>query len=108
MFRVCLEIRNGQRTYKQGEGGNRKICWSEKKSYMAGAYRMFRKYNIPTEIVDKEPELGEGSLFFKDKYSISNTIVLTLILAFVLFVMIRLDVKHYLFRKKIAAPEGQM
>ncbi len=58
------------------------------------------KYSFPTEIVDKEPELGEGPLFFKDKYSISNTIVLCLILGVVVFIGIRIDIKHYLIRRK--------
>ena len=62
--------------------------------------KIAEKYNIPTEIGEKEPELGEGSLFFKDKYSVSNTIVLTIILAIVVFVVLRIDVKHYLFKKK--------
>jgi len=62
--------------------------------------KIAEKYDLPTEISDKEPELGEGSLFFKDKYSISNTIVLTIILAIAVFVIMRIDVKHYLFRRK--------
>jgi len=44
--------------------------------------------------------LGEGQLFFKDKYSISNTILLTLFLAVVVFVVIKIDVRYYLFQKR--------
>jgi poly-gamma-glutamate system protein len=62
-----------------------------------------RKYNLPSEISDKAPEIGEGSLFFKDKYSVSNTIVLTILLAVVVFVTIRIDIKHYLFKRKSKA-----
>jgi poly-gamma-glutamate system protein len=57
------------------------------------------KYDLPTEVTDKAPDLGEGSLFFKDRYSVSGTIILTVILALVVFVVIRIDVKHYLFRR---------
>lgn len=58
------------------------------------------KYNLPAEVIDKAPELGEGSLYFKDRYSVSSTIILTIILAVVVFVVIRIDVKHYLFKRK--------
>jgi poly-gamma-glutamate system protein len=59
------------------------------------------KYNLPTEVGDEAPDLGEGSLYFKDRYSIVSTSVLTLLLAVIVFVFIRIDVKHYLFRKKV-------
>jgi poly-gamma-glutamate system protein len=59
------------------------------------------KYNLPTEVVDQAPDLGEGSLYFKDRYSIVSTSILTLVLAVVVFAVIRIDVKHYLFRKKV-------
>jgi poly-gamma-glutamate system protein len=58
------------------------------------------KYNLPIEIEDAPPVLGEGSLFFKDKYSISSTLMLTFVLFSVVFVLIRIDVKHYLLKKK--------
>lgn len=62
--------------------------------------KMAQKYNLPTEVADKAPSLGEGSLFFKDKYSVSGTITLAVILAIVVFLMIRIDIKHYLFKRK--------
>jgi len=58
------------------------------------------KYNFPVEVGEEAPKLGEGSLFFKDRYSVSSTIMLTFILVLIVFVMIRIDVKHYLFKKK--------
>ncbi|HYQ86154.1 MAG TPA: poly-gamma-glutamate system protein [Bacteroidota bacterium] len=58
------------------------------------------KYNLPIEVTEKAPELGEGSLFFKDRYSVSSTIILTVILGVVVFAVIRIDVKHYLFKRK--------
>jgi poly-gamma-glutamate system protein len=58
------------------------------------------KYGLPVEVTEKAPDLGEGSLFFKDRYSISSTIILTVILGVTVFAVIRIDVKHYLFRKK--------
>ncbi len=58
------------------------------------------KYGLPADVKEKAPDLGEGALFFKDRYSISSTIILTVILALTVFAVIRIDVKHYLFRKK--------
>jgi len=58
------------------------------------------KYNFPTEVAETAPKLGEGSLFFKDRYSVSSTIILTILLGLIVFVMIRIDIKHYLFKKK--------
>ena len=58
------------------------------------------KYDLPVEVIDKAPNLGEGALFFKDRYSVSSTIILTVILAIVVFAVIRIDVKHYLFKKR--------
>lgn len=57
------------------------------------------KYNLPTEVGEKIPELGEGSLFFKDRYSVLSTIILTVILTVVVFVTIRIDIKHYLIKR---------
>ncbi len=57
------------------------------------------KYDLPVEVVEKAPSIGEGALFFKDRYSVSSTIILTVLLAIVVFGVIRIDVKHYLFRK---------
>jgi poly-gamma-glutamate system protein len=62
--------------------------------------KLAEKYNLPTDIRDKEQDLGDGTLFFKDRYSISNTIFLALLLAAVVFVVLRIDVKHYLFKRK--------
>jgi poly-gamma-glutamate system protein len=68
------------------------------------------RYDLPDTVADKAPEVGQGKLYFKDRYSVTSTILLTAILALVLFVFIRVDVKHYLFRKrpilKHAAPGG--
>lgn len=64
------------------------------------------EYGLPTVVTPERPELGEGPLFFKDKYSISSTVFLTTLLLLVLFIFIRLDVAHYLFRRRHpAAPQ---
>ncbi len=68
---------------------------------LSNVEKIAEKYGIPTEIGDKEPELGEGALFFKDRYSIVGTALLTVLLSFIVFVMIRIDIRHYAFRKRM-------
>ena len=63
------------------------------------------KYGFPVEIGDQPPQLGEGTLYFKDRYSIVSTLVLAVILAVTVFVVIRIDVKHYLIRRTPAPTE---
>ncbi len=58
------------------------------------------KYNLPTDIGDEPPKIGEGSLFFKDRYSVSSTLMITVALGIVVFAVIRIDLKHYLFKRK--------
>lgn len=61
--------------------------------------KIAERYELPTVVEEQAPEVAQGSLFFKDKYSIFGTVIYTIILAIVLFIFIRVDVKHYLFRK---------
>ncbi len=66
------------------------------------------KYGFPVEIGDTAPELGEGVLYFKDRYSIVSTLMLTIILAIIVFIVIRIDVKHYLFKHRTPQLENQI
>lgn len=56
-------------------------------------------YGLPTVVGPDAPEVGQGSLYYKGRYNISTTAVLTIVLAFIVFVVIRLDLKHYLGRR---------
>ena len=64
--------------------------------------KLAARYDLPDTVQDTAPEVGQGKLYFKDRYSVTNTIFLTAALALVLFVFIRIDVKRYLFRKRPA------
>jgi poly-gamma-glutamate system protein len=57
------------------------------------------KYDLPGSFT-LSPEIGEGSLFFRERYSISTTTIYTAILLVVVFVFIRIDVKHYLVGRR--------
>jgi hypothetical protein len=48
------------------------------------------------------PEVGTGGVFFRDRYNVPLAGVLAVLYGFLIFVVVRIDIKHYLFRK----PEG--
>lgn len=48
------------------------------------------------------PELGTGQIFYRDRYNVPLAGVLAALYAFIVFVVVRIDIKHYLFRPKDA------
>ena len=57
------------------------------------------RYGLPTEVTP-EPEIGEGSMFVQERYSITTTIIYTVILLLILWVAIRIDLRYYIYRNK--------
>ncbi len=51
-------------------------------------------YGLPIDIIPR-PVVGEDPIFFRDQYSISSTIIYTVILMLVVWAAIRIDVKYY-------------
>ena len=45
------------------------------------------------------PDVGTGGIFFRDTYNVPLAGVLAVLYGFLIFVVVRLDLKHYLFRK---------
>ncbi len=64
------------------------------------------RYSLPTEVGDNPPSTGEGPLFFKDKYSVSSIVIITVLLAAVVFAVVRIDLRHYLVRRRTRATEA--
>lgn len=52
------------------------------------------KYGLPRDVVPR-PVVGEDPIFFRNEYSISSTIIFTLVLVAVVWTAIRIDVKYY-------------
>lgn len=52
------------------------------------------KYGLPRDVVPR-PVVGEDQIFFRNEYSISSTIIFTLVLVAVVWTAIRIDVKYY-------------
>ncbi len=57
------------------------------------------KYQLPAEVVP-EPVIGEGSIFVQERYSITTTVIYTVILLLILYGAIRLDFRYYIYRNR--------
>lgn len=57
-----------------------------------------KRYGLPVVVGPNPPEIGSGALFYKERYDITITSILTLLLAIVVFATIRLDLRHYVTR----------
>ncbi len=58
-----------------------------------------RKYGLPETPVPMPP-IGEGPLFFRDRYTVELVAVYLGVLALTVFVFIRIDVRYYLARRR--------
>jgi poly-gamma-glutamate system protein len=66
---------------------------------LTNVVKMAERYDLPAVVGPEAPEVGQGSLYFRGRYDISTTLILTVFLALIVFVVIRLDLKHYLGRR---------
>ena len=57
-------------------------------------------------VTPERPEIGLGSLYYKKRVDVTATALLTALLASVVFIVIRLDVKHYIRRNPRAAEDA--
>jgi len=57
------------------------------------------KYKLPVDVTS-EPEIGEGLVFVQKKYSITTTVIYTVILLVILWGAIRFDFRYYIYRNK--------
>lgn len=45
------------------------------------------------------PEIGTGGVFYRDRYNVPLAAILAILYGFLIFVVVRIDIKHYLFRR---------
>jgi poly-gamma-glutamate system protein len=57
-----------------------------------------QEYSLPVAPIPL-PEPGDGRLYYEYKYSVTFAIIATIILAFVLFIMLRFEIDYYLKRR---------
>jgi len=61
--------------------------------------RIAERFDLPAVVGPEPPEVGQGSLYYSEHYDITWTVILTTLLAVIVFVVIRLDFTHYLIRR---------
>jgi poly-gamma-glutamate system protein len=59
---------------------------------------LIERYGLSEEPVPL-PEVGTGGTFYLDRYNVPLAGVLAILYGFVIFAVVRLDIKHYLFRR---------
>ncbi len=64
-------------------------------------------YNLPAVVGPEAPAIGEGSLYFRDQFNTSTTIILTAVLMVVVFAVIRIDLRHLFFRRRSSVATAQ-
>ena len=57
------------------------------------------RYGLPVEVTPA-PEVGEGPVFVQERYSITTTVVYTVVLLAILWVAIRIDFRYYIYRNR--------
>jgi len=57
------------------------------------------RYRLAEIVTPSAPAVGEGPLYFRDRFDTTMTAVLTALLALIVFAVIRLDLRHYVKRR---------
>jgi len=66
--------------------------------HVPSADYFIERYDLATEPTPL-PEVGTGGTFFRDRYNVPLAGILAVLYGFLIFVVVRIDLKHYLFRK---------
>jgi poly-gamma-glutamate system protein len=66
--------------------------------HVAQAGPLIERYDLAEEPVPL-PEVGTGGTFYRDRYNVPLAAVLAVLYGFLIFVVVRIDIKHYLFRR---------
>lgn len=66
--------------------------------HVAQAGPLIERYDLADEPVPL-PEVGTGGTFYRDRYNVPLAGVLAVLYGFLIFVVVRIDIKHYLFRR---------
>ncbi len=66
--------------------------------HVPSADYFIERYDLSTEPTPL-PDIGTGGIFFRDRYNVPLAGILAVLYGFLIFVVVRIDLKHYLFRK---------
>jgi poly-gamma-glutamate system protein len=66
--------------------------------HIPSADYFIERYDLSTE-PSPLPEVGTGGTFYRDRYNVPLAGILAVLYGFLIFVVVRIDIKHYLFRR---------
>ena len=66
--------------------------------HVPSADSFIERYDLSTEPTPL-PDVGTGGTFYRDRYNVPLAGILAVLYGFLIFVVVRIDLKHYLFRK---------
>ncbi|MCD4690392.1 poly-gamma-glutamate system protein [bacterium] len=66
--------------------------------HVPGPDDFIERYELAAEPVP-QPEVGTGGVFYQERYNAPLAGVFAVLYVFIIFVVVRIDLKHYLFRK---------
>jgi len=66
--------------------------------HVPSADYFIERYDLATEPTPL-PEVGTGGTFFRNRYNVPLAGTLAVLYGFLIFVVVRIDIKHYLFRR---------
>jgi poly-gamma-glutamate system protein len=66
--------------------------------HVPSADHFIERYDLAAEPTPL-PDIGTGGIFFRDRYNVPLAGILAVLYGFLIFVVVRIDLKHYLFRK---------
>jgi poly-gamma-glutamate system protein len=69
--------------------------------HVPGPEKFLERYGLDDLSVEAAPvpEPGEGLIFYRDRYNVPLAGILAVLYGFLIFVVVRIDIKHYLFRR---------
>jgi poly-gamma-glutamate system protein len=73
--------------------------------HVPGPDALIERYGLASEPIPT-PAVGTGDIFYQDRYNTPLAGILAVLYGFLIFAVVRLDIKHYLFRMT-ARPEGR-
>ncbi len=73
--------------------------------HVPGPDPLIERYGLASEPIPT-PRVGTGEIFYQDRYNVPLAGVLAVLYGFLIFAVVRLDLKHYLFRRA-PRPEGR-
>jgi poly-gamma-glutamate system protein len=73
--------------------------------HVPGPDALIERYGLASEPIPTPP-VGTGEIFYQDRYNTPLASILAILYGFLIFAVVRLDLKHYLFRRA-PRPEGR-